>query len=66
MTYIKFRVNLTIIGPRSPAITSIIYFRLVMGSPDKKCDDSEETEEDVEQLCLKLHRLGRTCFRKVS
>ena len=37
-----------------------------MGSPDKKCDDSEETEEDVEQLCLKLHRLGRTCFRKVS
>ena len=37
-----------------------------MGSPDKKCDDSEETEVDVEQLCLKLHRLGRTCFRKVS
>ena len=40
---------------------------LVMGSPDRKIDDNSEDEEgEEEQLCLKLHRLGRTCFRKVS
>merc|ERR1719150_2289464 len=38
----------------------------VMGSPDTKIDDHSEDEEgEEEQLCLKLHRLGRTCFRKV-
>ena len=44
-----------------------VFTFLVMGSPDKKCNDNEEKEEgEEEQLCLKLHRLGRTCFRKVS
>ena len=39
---------------------------LVMGSFDKKCNDNHEVEEsESEELCLKLHRLGRTCFRKV-
>ena len=39
-----------------------------MGSSHE--NDNKDTEElddlEEEQLCLKLHRLGRTCFRKVS
>ena len=40
-----------------------------MGSVDKNQtnDQNEEHEEiEEEELCLKLHRLGRTCFRKVD
>ena len=31
---------------------------------NKHIEELDDFEE--EQLCLKLHRLGRTCFRKVS
>ena len=41
---------------------------LAMGSVDR-CQTNAQNEEheeiEEEQLCLKLHRLGRTCFRKV-
>lgn len=32
---------------------------------EDKDGNQEHDEADDEQLCLKLHRLGRTCFRKV-
>ena len=39
-----------------------------MGHKDKPQKYEDKVEEDVEpeELCLKLHRLGRTCFRNVS
>ena len=44
-----------------------MIFILVMGSLTKEHNEDEELEEiEEEQLCLKLHRLGRTCFRKVG
>ena len=46
----------------------LMCLTLVMGSSDKNDTNGNEELEDIEeeQLCLKLHRLGRTCFRKVS
>ena len=32
---------------------------------EEKDGNEEHDEPDGEQLALKLHRLGRTCFRKV-
>ena len=39
----------------------------VMGSSDKDDNNDIQEIEDIEEeeLCLKLHRLGRTCFRKI-
>ena len=38
----------------------------VEGSLENKDSHEEPDEVEEEQLCLKLHRLGRTCFRKVG
>ena len=35
-------------------------------SLENKDENQEHDDVDEEQLCLKLHHLGRTCFRKVG
>ena len=36
-----------------------------MGAVEDQTNSECEENMPVEELCLKLHRLGRTCFRKV-
>ena len=47
----------------------LLFFCLVMGPVDKSQSSVQNEDQDdieEEQLCVKLHRLGRTCFRKVE
>ena len=44
---------------------SSFYVSSVMGAVEDQTNSECEENMPVEELCLKLHRLGRTCFRKV-